>query len=184
MNQRWLFVCSCIALITSAFTFSLHGDIMQDMGRTFGFTQEQNGAIGQAIFYGMAASMFFGGFICDGLGIKNIMWLALLSHLSGALGMIFTKDVVGTEASAAYWPLYVSGFLMGCGNGFTEVGINPLVATLFPTQKTHYLNVLHAWWPGGLIIGGFRQSSVRNHDFRRRAPQPCSACSIISSHWR
>ncbi|MGH9800992.1 MAG: MFS transporter, partial [Blastocatellia bacterium] len=24
----------------------------------------------------------------------------------------------------------------------------------YPTEKTHKLNVLHAWWPGGLIIGG------------------------------
>ena len=32
--------------------------------------------------------------------------------------------------------------------------INPLAATLYPEEKTHRLNVLHAWWPGGLIIGG------------------------------
>ena len=28
------------------------------------------------------------------------------------------------------------------------------VATLFPKEKTHYLNILHAGWPGGLIFGG------------------------------
>ena len=43
---------------------------------------------------------------------------------------------------------------MGCGNGLVETGINPLIATLYPTEKTHYLNILHAWWPGGLVIGG------------------------------
>jgi MFS family permease len=32
--------------------------------------------------------------------------------------------------------------------------INPLVATIYPHQKTHYLNILHAGWPGGLILGG------------------------------
>jgi len=25
---------------------------------------------------------------------------------------------------------------------------------MYPDRKTHILNVLHAWWPGGLIIGG------------------------------
>jgi MFS family permease len=25
---------------------------------------------------------------------------------------------------------------------------------MYPREKTHKLNVLHAWWPGGLIIGG------------------------------
>src|SRR5262249_20358779 len=44
----------------------------------------------------------------------------------------------------------------------TEVGINPLVATLYPNDKTHFLNILHAWWPGGLIIGGLLAVFVRN----------------------
>jgi MFS family permease len=32
--------------------------------------------------------------------------------------------------------------------------INPVVATLFPNEKTKWLNILHAGWPGGLVIGG------------------------------
>lgn len=35
-----------------------------------------------------------------------------------------------------------------------EAVINPLIATLYPEDKTHRLNVLHAWWPGGLVLGG------------------------------
>ena len=165
INTRWLFIGGCIALVTSAFTFSLHGDIMQDMGRTFNFTQEQNGDIGQSIFYGMALSMFLGGFVCDALGMKRIMLLACLSHLVGSLGMIFSKEIVGAQ-SAAYWWLYASGLLMGCGNGLTEVWINPLVATAYSRDKTHYLNILHAWWPGGLMIGGLLAIVMRTVVFQ------------------
>lgn len=161
MSNRRLFVCSCIALITSAFTFSLHGDVMQDMGRAFDFTQEQNGAIGKAIFWGMAAAMLLGGFVCDWLGIKRVLFLALASHLCGALGMVLARPVVPTGGPASFWWLWAAGFVMGCGNGWTEVGVNPLAATLYPRQKTHYLNVLHAWWPGGLIIGGLLAVLVR-----------------------
>jgi MFS family permease len=50
---------------------------------------------------------------------------------------------------------------MGFGNGFTEVGINPLIATLYSDKKTHYLNILHAWWPGGLVIGGLSAMAMR-----------------------
>ncbi|HMJ90670.1 MAG TPA: MFS transporter, partial [Candidatus Acidoferrum sp.] len=35
-----------------------------------------------------------------------------------------------------------------------EAVVNPLVATLFPNNKTHYLNILHAGWPAGLVLGG------------------------------
>ncbi|MBI2827123.1 MAG: MFS transporter [Planctomycetia bacterium] len=151
-SRQWLFVCSCMALITSAFTFSIRGDILQEMGNYFGLSQQQRGGIGGGAFLGMAVSMLGGGFICDFLGMKRIMFLALFSHLAGSLGMIHAPHLDSTQ-NTYYW-LYAASFLQGCGNGFTEVAINPLIATLYADKKTHYLNILHAWWPGGLIIGG------------------------------
>jgi MFS family permease len=149
IDRRWLFVCSCIALVTSAFTFSIRGDVLQEMGDAFGLSQTEKGGIEGAVFIGMALSMFFGGFVCDFLGMKRIMVLAFASHLVGSLGTIFAP-----HSEISYQWLFGSSLLMGFGNGFTEVGINPLIATLYPDKKTHYLNILHAWWPGGLVIGG------------------------------
>ena len=54
---------------------------------------------------------------------------------------------------ATYWCLFVGMFLFALGNGTCEAVINPLTATLFPRNKTHWLNILHAGWPGGLILG-------------------------------
>jgi MFS family permease len=34
-----------------------------------------------------------------------------------------------------------------------EAVANPLVATLFFRNRTHYLNILHASWPAGLVLG-------------------------------
>jgi fucose permease len=153
-SRTWLFVLSCIALVTSAFTFSIRGNILLEMGNHFHFSQEQNGAIDGARFWGMAASLLLGGFICDWLGMKRIMWLAFLSHVGGTLGMVFAPTFGGDVPKSLLW-IQSFSFILGCGNGFTETAINPLVATLYPKEKTHYLNVLHAWWPGGLIIGGF-----------------------------
>jgi MFS family permease len=44
--------------------------------------------------------------------------------------------------------------LFALANGTCEAVINPMAATLYPKQKTHYLNILHAGWPAGLILGG------------------------------
>ena len=180
LNTRRLFVCSCIALVTSAFTFSLHGDVMQEIGKAFNFTQEQNGSIAKAIFWGMAASMLVGGFVCDFLGVKRVMFLALASHLTGVTGLVFARQFLppGSTTDAYHHWMWASAFIMGCGNGWTEVGINPLVATLYPHAKTKFLNILHAWWPGGLVIGGLlahflmRARSMANGTPTSRWPMP------------
>jgi Major Facilitator Superfamily len=44
--------------------------------------------------------------------------------------------------------------ITGVAWGLVETVVNPLAAALYPDDKTHRLNVLHAWWPGGIIIGG------------------------------
>jgi Major Facilitator Superfamily len=42
----------------------------------------------------------------------------------------------------------------GFGWGATEGSINALTTTIYPEDKTGKLNILHAWWPGGMIVGG------------------------------
>ncbi|HVA48381.1 MAG TPA: MFS transporter [Pirellulales bacterium] len=149
MNPRTLFVASCIALITSAFTFIIRGDILPDLGVAFGQSKEDLGWIASGAFWGMAASMLLGAPLCDLLGMKRILFLAFSCHMLGVLGTIFAP-----HGDWAFGVLFGSTFIAGCGNGLVEIAINPLAATLFPDRKTHYLNVLHAWWPGGLVLGG------------------------------
>ena len=63
--------------------------------------------------------------------------------------------IVPASASheVAYQYLYWGSFIFAVANGTLEGVANPLVATLFPHNRTHYLNILHASWPAGLVIG-------------------------------
>ena len=173
MNPRRLFTASCIALITSAFSFMIRQDISDPLGEQFGFTKQTVGEIMGAAFWGMAIAMVVFAPLCDFLGMGKVLLLAWLAHLTGILGTIFAADVsqvgfvdstiksvAGQNAITSYWVLWLSTFLVGSGNGLVEIAINPLAATLFPREKTHYLNVLHAWWPGGLIMSGLLASFV------------------------
>jgi len=54
----------------------------------------------------------------------------------------------------AYWVVYFGLLLTGLGWGAVEAATNPLVAAAYPEEKTHRLNILHAWWPAGIVIGG------------------------------
>src|SRR2546428_13887475 len=54
----------------------------------------------------------------------------------------------------SYRLLYWGTFIFAVANGTLEAVANPLVATLFPNNRTHFLNILHASWPAGLVLGG------------------------------
>ena len=47
-----------------------------------------------------------------------------------------------------------SALVAGIGWGLAETVINPLIASLYPDNKTAKLNAAHAWWPGGVVVGG------------------------------
>jgi MFS family permease len=153
MNPSRLFVASCISLIASAFSFVIRQDVLPAWGRSFDLSATHLGTIGGMAFYGMAAAMVIGSFVVDALGMKRMLGLAFLCHLVGTVGTLATPYLSGFGASP-YLVLCVATFLVGSANGLVEIGINPLAATLYPTEKTHRLNILHAWWPGGLMLGG------------------------------
>lgn len=152
MNARTLFIASCMALVTSAFTFVIRGDILPDLEKTFGLSGADLGWIAGGAFWGMAAAMLVGAPICDFIGAKMVILAAFVCHMIGVIGVL----IAGGDS--VFYILFFSTFAAGCANGFVEIAINPLAATLYPTQKTHYLNILHAWWPGGLVIGGLLAS--------------------------
>jgi len=144
-NPRRLFVASCVALAATAACFSLRGDVMPAWARHFAITQEEVGAVGSAAFLGFALSVGIGSPLCDSLGMRRLLVLAFSGHAIGTLLTILAPR---------YSVLLGASFLIGLANGLTEAVINPLIATLYPERKTHKLNVLHAWWPGGLILAG------------------------------
>ena len=63
-------------------------------------------------------------------------------------------SAVLTVFATGYWMLYIGTFLVAFGNGTIEAVINPVIATVYPKEKTKWLNILHAGWPGGMVIGG------------------------------
>jgi MFS family permease len=144
-NRRRLFVASCLALVTTAMVFSIRAAVLDDLGAHFNVNKEAVGIFAGKAFLGFAAAIFLGGPLCDAFGMRPLLVLACGLHLSGVLLTIFAPS---------YDVLVWATFVVGLGNGLVEGVINPLIATIYADQKTHKLNVLHAWWPGGLVIGG------------------------------
>jgi len=145
MNAQRLFAASCVALIVTAMSFALRGAVAGEWAVQFHLTHEQVGWINGTAFWGFTLAMVFGGPLCDALGLGRIVALAWVGHIIGILLTIFAWN---------YASLYAGTLVFGIANGSVEAACNPLIATLYPTDKTTRLNHFHVWFPGGIVIGG------------------------------
>src|ERR1700704_6023745 len=154
-SNRKIFFASFMTLIAAGMGFAVRGDVLAEWSRIFGFTKTELGTITGGGLTGMAFTIIGFSLFADRIGYKAILIGAFLLHVASAIITLAATYVFHTAGKdATYWCLYVGMFMFSLGNGMCEAAINPLVATLFPKQKTHYLNILHAGWPGGLIVGG------------------------------
>ncbi len=145
MNSQRLFTASCMALIVTAMSFAIRTAAVEAWHTEFQLSYEQVGVINGAALWGFTVAMVFGGPLCDTLGMRRIMGLATFGHVVGILLTIFAWN---------YWSLFAGSLIFGIANGSVEAAANPLIATIFPADRTTKLNHFHAWFPGGLVIGG------------------------------
>lgn len=145
INKSALFNASCLALITTAFSFSIRAGILPQLGDSFGLSAEQLGFINSMWFLGFPISMILGGLFYHIVGPANIMRIAFVTHTLGILLTIFADG---------YTTLLISTLFIGFGNGCTEAACNPLIADMYSgTTLNKMLNRFHMWFPGGIVLG-------------------------------
>ncbi len=140
-----LFWACFVALVTTSFGFILRALTLPQWGEEFNLTNTQVGEIAGVGLWPFAISIVLFSLIIDRIGYRNAMIFAFACHVASAALTFF---------ATGYWTLYTATFLMAIGNGTIEAVINPVVATMFPKQKTKWLNILHGGWPGGLVLAG------------------------------
>ncbi len=145
---------SFLTLIAAGVGFAIRAAILGDWEEQFGFTKTELGGITGGGLVGFGVIIIISSLFVDRVGYKPILCLAFLLHvLSGVITVAATPVYGMYGKDATYWCLYIGMFMFAIANGLCEAVINPLVAQLYPRDKTHYLNLLHAGWPGGLIVG-------------------------------
>ncbi len=158
MNPGRLFFASCLALVTTSMVFSIRADILDALAADFQLTKEQVGWALSPAFWGFTISILIGGSLVDFFGMRNLLLLSSGGYIVAVVAVLFAPLPAGPVDPYYTDPGFVTLFgamlLIGLSQGLVEGVINPLCATLYPQEKTHRMNVLHAWWPGGLIVGG------------------------------
>ncbi len=145
VNANRLFLASCFALITTAFSFSIRAGILTQLGTELNLDTVQLGHINQMWFLGFPISMILGGIFYAKIGPRLIMQIALLAHAIGIVMTIYATD---------YYTLLISTLLIGIGNGCTEAACNPMIADSYSgLDFSKMMNRFHMWFPGGIVLG-------------------------------
>ena len=161
MNSTKLLVASFLTILVAGLGFAVRGGLLVEWGGAFGFTQTELGQITGGGFVGFGVVILIASLFLDRFGYKPFLLLAGVLHVLSVVVTVAatfgysTNIDTNPEAarSGAYFCLFWGIFIFAIANGICEAVVNPLIATLYSKQKTHYLNILHAGWPGGMIIG-------------------------------
>ena len=153
-----LFWACFISLIATAFGFIIRAFLLDEWAESYGFDETQKGQIFGVGLWPFAISIVLFSLIIDKIGYGKAMVFAFVAHVASAIITlclaVFAGEGNGEFSSAAYWKLYIANFVVALGNGTIEAVVNPVVATMFNRDKTKWLNILHAGWPGGLVLAG------------------------------
>lgn len=163
-NAKRLLFAGFMAILAAGIGMAIRGAIFNDWVKAFNFTGLEIGLINGAGFTGFCFGIIVGGVIVDKIGYGKLVLVAFLLHVISALVAFGASDGMATKTAFVY--LWTGTFLFAVANGTLEAVANPLVATLFPNNRTHYLNILHASWPAGLVLGGFLHSALSSASWK------------------
>jgi MFS family permease len=175
MNQRHdkiLFWGCFIALITTSYAFISRmilcgGQFVTD----FGLDKVAVGELQGAGIWPFGVSIILFSLFIDRIGYKVAMVFSFASYLIyTAMAFMAYQSIHGLTGDAliagqkhGYQLLYWGSIILGLGNGTVEAYVNPIVATMFNSEKVKWLNRLHAGWPAGLVMGGLCAIGLANN---------------------
>jgi MFS family permease len=175
-RDKILFWGCFIALITTSYAFISRMILCSGQFATdFGLDKVTVGELIGAGIWPFGVSIILFSLFIDRIGYKVAMIFSFACYLAytgmaiAAYGTIHgaSGEALLTAQRQGYQLLYWGSIILGFGNGTVEAYINPVVATMFNKDKTKWLNMLHAGWPGGLVIGGLCTIALaQNPDWR------------------
>ena len=158
----FLFWGCFVALIATSFGFITRMLLLGRFAGDFALDKVTVGELQGAGVWPFAISIILFSLIIDRIGYRIAMifsfvcYIAYLVLASMAYSSIqgVTGEALHATQQRGYSLLYWGSIILGLGNGTVEAFVNPVVATLFRHAKVKWLNMLHAGWPGGLVLGG------------------------------
>jgi MFS family permease len=156
-NKKIIFIMSCLSLLSIGFAFSLRASVADDLRGLFTAIDPIRSAtmVGGALGIAFMGYAIMGSVLApfiDALGMGRLMKISAVMLIAGSIIVPFAPNY--TSGNGIYWAIWLGVLIQGFAWGIIDVVTNPLLGALYPDDKVHKLNILHAWWPGGIMLGG------------------------------
>jgi MFS family permease len=149
-----VFLGSFLAMVAIGMGFSARAAILGTWGAQFGFTKAELGVITGFGLTGFGLTVLLFSVMVERWGYGVMLSMTFALHiLSGVVTLLAGPVFHAFGKDAAFWCLSIGTTVYSVGNGAAEAAVNPLIAALYPAEQTHRLNVLHAGFPAGLVLG-------------------------------
>ena len=144
-DKTLLFWASFLSLLAAGVGFVFRVMIPTIWETEFQITAAEVGGLTGTALWPIAVTMILFSLLVDKVGYRFSMICAFALQ---ALSVVLT--VTATTVSGLWWACFCAGL----GHGVVEAVINPLCASIYREEKSKWLNILHAAWPAGIVIGG------------------------------
>lgn len=159
-----LFLAAVLALVTTGVAFSIRGDILDVLTEGLHITRRQAGVLLGPAFWGNTLAVILGGALVDFLGMRRLLLVAFGGYVFAVSAIVWAPrpgaPVEPFYSDPGFLLVYAGMLALGVCQGLVEGVINPLCTALYPGEKTRRMNILHAWWPGGMILGGLAAYAI------------------------
>jgi len=158
-ENKMLFWACFVAIAVTAFIFIIRGQVINAWAQEFALTETQKGEILGVGLWPFAISIILFSLVIDFIGYGKAMVFAFCCHVISGIVLLMADG---------YWGLYIGTLLQSLANGAAQAVADPVVASIFKKDKSKWLSILHASWPGGMVIGGMFGIMISDFDWRWR----------------
>ena len=160
-NVRWLTVAAWLSLLVFACASTLDSVSLKQIGTDLEIGFALKGALAPTRSLVLAVSTFLIGFLADRFGKRRF--------LGGGL-LVVSLAFFSISKGNGYGSLVASMMLLGVGLGCLEALVSPLVAELHPDQVGTHMNVLHGFFPAGMVAASLMVGVALDSGVHWRAP--------------
>ena len=143
VRQRVILAVCCAGMTTLSFATAGPAVCLLAIAGDLGMDHAQRGVFLSTAFWGMALGLLLAGPIADRLGFRRVLPVSAVLQ-AGGLYLI--------SSAQGQWQLLAGGTVLGIGSGVADALFTPLACAVYPGRRTRITNVIHTFFPIGVVL--------------------------------